>query len=180
MYQGNCIYAHRMIYIMNVITMYKKRCNTMFSWINYYIYICMKHICKVIYDLAVDFVIFDLGLPLKVKSRSQIFQGADSHKWCIIWSKFYEIHIVSHIWPFSVPYNIWPLIKLKGQIKVIGFSAGLYFISSGHSLLETHIGSHVWTISLPQHIWPWIIKVTWLSKGCLNGESYQMLHETHI
>ena len=36
----------------------------------------------------------------------------------------YEIHIVSHIWPFSLPYNIWPLMKLKGQIKVIGFSAG--------------------------------------------------------
>ena len=40
--------------------------------------VCMKHICKVIYDLSVDLVIFDLGLPLKVKSRSQTFQGAVS------------------------------------------------------------------------------------------------------
>ena len=33
--------------------------------------VCMKYICKVIYDLSVDLVSFDLGLPLKVKSRSQ-------------------------------------------------------------------------------------------------------------
>ena len=29
--KGNCIYAHRIMYIMNAITMYKKRCNTMCS-----------------------------------------------------------------------------------------------------------------------------------------------------
>ena len=45
--------------------------------------VCMKHICKVIYDLSVDLVIFDLGLPLKVKSRLH-FQGVVSHKWRII------------------------------------------------------------------------------------------------
>ena len=39
--------------------------------------VCMKYICKVIYDLSVDLVTFDLGLPLKVKSRSQIFSNAD-------------------------------------------------------------------------------------------------------
>ena len=33
--------------------------------------ICMKHIYKVVCDVSVDLVIFDLGLPLKVKSRSQ-------------------------------------------------------------------------------------------------------------
>ena len=37
--------------------------------------VCIKHICKVIYDLSVDLVTFDLGLTLKVKSRSQTFQG---------------------------------------------------------------------------------------------------------
>ena len=44
------------------------------------------HIIEVIYiyDLSVDLVIFYLGLPLKVKSRSQTFQGVVSHKWCII------------------------------------------------------------------------------------------------
>ena len=36
--------------------------------------VCMKHIHKVIYDLSVDLVIFDLGLPLKVKSRLQTFK----------------------------------------------------------------------------------------------------------
>ena len=36
--------------------------------------VCVKHIYKVIYDLSVDLVIFDLGLPLKVKSRLQPFK----------------------------------------------------------------------------------------------------------
>ena len=40
---------------------------------------CMKYIYEVIYDLSVDLVTFDLGLPLKVKSRSQTIQGAVSH-----------------------------------------------------------------------------------------------------
>ena len=41
--------------------------------------VCIKYIYIVIYDLYVDLVTFDLGLPLKVKSRSQTFQGAVSH-----------------------------------------------------------------------------------------------------
>ena len=73
-----------------------------------------------------------LGIPLKVKSMSQTFQEVVSHKWCILWSS-YEIHIVSHIWPFSLPYNIWPSMKLKGQIKVVGFSAG-YISETKHVL----------------------------------------------
>ena len=48
----------------------------------------VKHIYKVIYDLSVDLVTFDFVLHLKVKSRSQTFQGVVSHKWYIIWSKF--------------------------------------------------------------------------------------------
>ena len=36
--------------------------------------VCMNHIFKVIYDISVDLVIFDLGLPLKVKSRLQTFK----------------------------------------------------------------------------------------------------------
>ena len=66
--------------------------------------VCMKHIYNVIYDLSVDLVIFDLGLPLKVKSRSQTFQRVLSHKWCLIRSKFYEIHIAIHIWLFSLHF----------------------------------------------------------------------------
>ena len=42
----------------------------------------------------------------------------------LYYQSLYEIHLVSHIWPFSLPYDIGPLTKLKGQIKVIGFSAG--------------------------------------------------------
>ena len=41
--------------------------------------VCMKYIYEVICDLSLDLVTFDLGLPLKVKSRSQTFQGAVSH-----------------------------------------------------------------------------------------------------
>ena len=41
--------------------------------------VCMKYIYEVIYDLSVDLVTFDLGLPLNVKSRSHTFQGAVSH-----------------------------------------------------------------------------------------------------
>ena len=72
----------------------------------------MKHIYKVIYDLSVYlvtfdfglpyFVTFDFGLPLNVKSRSQTFQ------WLCLINDAYdqslcEIHIESHIWPFSLP-----------------------------------------------------------------------------
>ena len=46
--------------------------------------VCMKHIYKVIYDLSIDIVAFDLGVPLKVKSRAHTFQEVVSHKWCII------------------------------------------------------------------------------------------------
>ena len=67
---------------------------------------CIRHIYEVIYDLSVDLVTFDIGLTLKVKSRSQTFQGV-----CLINCASYdeslcEIHIVSRIWPFSLPYNI--------------------------------------------------------------------------
>ena len=46
--------------------------------------VCIKDIYNVIYDLSIDLVTFDLGLPSNVKSRSHTFQGAVSHKWCII------------------------------------------------------------------------------------------------
>ena len=38
----------------------------------------------------------------------------------------YETHIVSHIWPFSLPYKIWPWMTLIGQIKVIEFSTDCF------------------------------------------------------
>ena len=68
--------------------------------------VCIKHIYNVIYDISVDLVTFDLGLTLKVISSSQTFQGV-----CLINGASYdqslcEIHIVGHIWPFSLPYNI--------------------------------------------------------------------------
>ena len=88
----------------------------------------------------------------------------------------YEIHITSHIWPFSLPYNIWPLMKLKGQIKVIGFQLAIF-----HKLSTFW---HLWTISLPQDIWPWInlhgrIKVTWLQKVVSPKWRYTIFHK-HI
>ena len=67
--------------------------------------VCMKHIYKTMYDLSVDLVIFDFGLSLMVKSRLQTF------KECLINGASYDpslyaIHIASHIWPFSLPYDI--------------------------------------------------------------------------
>ena len=56
-------------------------------------------------------------------------QGQRTFKWfyLIIGASYnqslYEIHIVS-LWAFSLPYNIWPLMQLKGQVKVIEFSVG--------------------------------------------------------
>ena len=53
----------------------------------------MKHIYKVIYDLLVEIVIFDLGLHLKVKSRSQTFQGLSLINGASYDRSLYEIHI---------------------------------------------------------------------------------------
>ena len=60
--------------------------------------VCMKHIYKVIYDLSVDLVIFDLGLPLK---ELCLINGASYDR------SLCEIHIASHVWPFSLRYNMY-------------------------------------------------------------------------
>ena len=57
-------------------------------------------------------------------------QGHITFKWLYLingaayYKNLHEIHIVSHIWPFSLPYNILPLMQLNGQVKVIEFSMG--------------------------------------------------------
>ena len=61
---------------------------------------------KVIYDLSVYLVTFDLGLPLMVISRSQTFKGLCLINGASYDESLYEIHIISHIWPFSLPYHI--------------------------------------------------------------------------
>ena len=58
---------------------------------------------KSYYDLSVDLVIFDLGLPLNVKSMSQTFQEVVSHNGTSYDRSLYEIHIASHIWHFNIP-----------------------------------------------------------------------------
>ena len=70
---------------------------------------CMKHIYKVIYDLSIDLVIFDLGLHLKVKSRLQTFKELCLINGASYDQSLYEIHIASHIWPFSLPYNMYDI-----------------------------------------------------------------------
>ena len=67
--------------------------------------VCMKRIYKVIYDLSVDLVIFDLGLPLNQGHR--LFKGL-----CLITGasydqSLYDMHIASDIWPFSLPYDMY-------------------------------------------------------------------------
>ena len=64
--------------------------------------VCMKHIYKVIDDLSVDLVIFDLGLPLKVKSRLQTFKELCLINGASYDQSLYEIHIASHIYGLSV------------------------------------------------------------------------------
>ena len=73
---------------------------------------------------------FDLGFPLKVKSRSQTCQGAMSHKWCIIWSKFVWNTYNKSYMAFQFTFNIWPLMKLKWQIKVIEFQQAIHKLST--------------------------------------------------
>ena len=71
--------------------------------------VCMKHMYKVIYDISVDLMIFDLGLPLKVKSRLQTFEELCLINGASYDQSLYEIHIASHIWPFSLPYNMYDI-----------------------------------------------------------------------
>ena len=42
------------------------------------------------------------------------------------WSNLDLCYLYDHIWPFSLSCNIWFLMKLKGQMKVIGFSAVIF------------------------------------------------------
>ena len=146
----------------------------------------MKHIYKVIFDLSVDLVIFDLGLPSKVKSRSQTFQGVVSHEWCIIWS-LYEIHIASHIWPFSLPYTFDLWWNWKGKLRSLGFQWAIFhklstfwplFIrntnkksSMNYQFTSRHLTLDKLSRSNQGHM---------TSKGCiglLNGASYKMFHK---
>ena len=54
----------------------------------------------------------------------------------------YVAHIQSHIWSFSLCYDPWPWITLKGRIKV----------TDDQSLYEIHIISCIWILSLPYNI----------------------------
>ena len=55
-----------------------------------------------IYDISVDLVTFDLGLSLKVKSRSQTFQRLYLINCASYDQSLYEMHIVIHIYGLSV------------------------------------------------------------------------------
>ena len=65
--------------------------------------VCMKHFYKVICNISIYLVTFDLGLPLNVKSRSHTFKGLCLINGASYDQMFYEIHIVSHMWSFSLP-----------------------------------------------------------------------------
>ena len=58
--------------------------------------VCMKYIYKVIYDLSVDLIIFDLVLPLKVKSRLQTFKEL-----CLINGASYDQSFMKYIYSKS-------------------------------------------------------------------------------
>ena len=93
--------------------------------------VCIKHIYKVIYDLSVDLVTFDLGLTLKVKSRSQTFQGV-----CFINGASYdqslcEIHIVSHnmAFQFILQHSILTFDEIERANQGHWVFSGIYFIN---------------------------------------------------
>ena len=63
-------------------------------------------ICKVIYGLSVDLVNFDLGLPLKVKSRLHTFKELCLINGALYDQSLYEIHISSHM---AFQFTLWHL-----------------------------------------------------------------------
>ena len=90
----------------------------------------MKHI--VIYGLSVDLVIFDLGLPLNVKSRLQTFKELCLINGASYDQSLHEIHIASHIWPFSLPYNMYDILsfdEIERENQGHWVFSGQYFIS---------------------------------------------------
>ena len=60
-------------------------------------------------ELGDDELDYDLGLPLKVKSRLHTFKELCLINGASYDQSLYEIHIASHIWPFSLPYNMYEI-----------------------------------------------------------------------
>ena len=58
-----------------------------------------------------------------------LLQRISRKRYIVYDESLYEIHIVSHIWPFSLPDKIWPWMSLKGQIKVKWHFSWLLFIN---------------------------------------------------
>ena len=65
--------------------------------------IYMKHIYKIIYDLSVYLVTFDLGLPLRSNQGRRPFKGLCLINGASYDQNLYDIHILSPMWPFSLP-----------------------------------------------------------------------------
>ena len=66
-----------------------------------------------------------IGLHLKVKSRSQTFQGVVSHKWYIIWAKLYEIHIIRYgLSVYLLTFHPW--WNGKGKSRSLGFQLAIF------------------------------------------------------
>ena len=80
----------------------------------------------VIYDLSVYLMTFDLVGHFKVKSNSRSFKGLYLINGAWFDKSLYNILIVSRICPFSLPYNILPLIKLKDKSRPLGFQWAIF------------------------------------------------------
>ena len=67
----------------------------------------MKHIYKVIYDISVDLVTFDLGFPLRSNQGDRPVKGLCLINGASYNQSLYEIHVINHIsanqghWVFS-------------------------------------------------------------------------------
>ena len=105
-----------------------------------------------------------------VRSHSKgQFQGREGKTWAfeiyLHWylrngacydQSLYETHMVSHIWSFSLPHDIWPWMTFKGQIKVIECLMG-YISWIVHVMTKVYMKHILWSFSWLHDIWPWII-----------------------
>ena len=69
----------------------------------------------------------------------------------VIYLHQHETHIVSHIWYFSWPHDLWPWVTFKGQMKYNWICNGLYLLNGAcydQSLHAMHIVSHIYGLSV--------------------------------
>ena len=62
--------------------------------------------------------------------------------------------MVSHIWYFSWPHDLWPWMTFNGQIKYIWIF--YWAVSSEWCMLWPKFTCNTWSFSWPHDRWPWM------------------------